>query len=103
MRARGYVRVCSNVLGCARARVSLLMRHAKRMRRITLSSAASLARQYFSTLSHKRHDFRVKVIEHKMCVIIFSTNFLILRRILRDIVINVKKSSCKVPVVLVGF
>jgi len=30
---------------------------------------------YFSTLSHKRHDFRGKVIEHKMCVLIFSTKF----------------------------
>jgi len=33
--------------------------------------------QYFSTLSHKLHDFRKKkrnVIEHKMCVTIFPTN-----------------------------
>jgi hypothetical protein len=29
----------------------------------------------FSTLSHKRHVFRKKVIEHKMYVLIFSTNF----------------------------
>jgi hypothetical protein len=34
-----------------------------------------LAPQYFSTLSHKRHDFREKVIEHKMRVLVFSTNF----------------------------
>ena len=42
-----------------------------------------------------------------MCVLIFSTTFLsetflILRRIQRDI-INVQRSSCKVPVILVRF
>jgi hypothetical protein len=34
-------------------------RYAKRMRNIILSSAASLAPQYFSALSHERDDFRV--------------------------------------------
>jgi len=29
----------------------------------------------FPTLSHKRHDFREKATEHKMCVLIFSTTF----------------------------
>jgi hypothetical protein len=31
---------------------------------------------YFSTLSHKRNDFREKVTERKICVTIFSTAFL---------------------------
>jgi hypothetical protein len=56
------------------------------------------ALQYFSPLSNKRYDFRErKVIEHKMCVLLFSTTFpetlLMLRRIERDMIRNVYGSS----------
>jgi hypothetical protein len=48
-----------------------------------------------------------KVTEHKIRVLIFSTTFVwnisYLRRIHRDTVINVKRCSCKVPVIIVGF
>jgi len=48
---------------------------------------------------------RKQVIKHKVCVLIFSINlseiFLILRRIQRDIITNVHRSSCKVPVIFV--
>jgi len=41
-----------------------------------LSPVACPALLYFSTLSHKRHDFRKKkVIEYKIDVLIFSTAF----------------------------
>ena len=41
-----------------------------------LSPVAWPSLNYFSTLSHKRHDFlKRKVTEHKMCVLISSTTF----------------------------
>jgi hypothetical protein len=42
----------------------------------TIFSAASLAPSHFLMLSHKWHDFRKKVTEHKMCVLISSTTFI---------------------------
>jgi hypothetical protein len=90
---------------CEYVSVALLMQRAERVRRIILSSVACLAKPYFSTLSHKRCDFRKRSIEGKMCVLIFSTNlsktFLILRRIERQIIINVHTSSCKAPFCLI--
>jgi hypothetical protein len=84
---------------------ALIIQHAVRMRRMILSSVACLTLPHFSTLRHNRHDFRKKVIEYKLCVLIFSTAFseifLILRRIRRDIIINVHVSLSKVPVILV--
>ena len=75
------MRVCAWMTGrlglCmrARARVALFIQHATRMRHIVTSFVAPRSPLYFSTLSHKRCDFRKKVIEHKMCVLIFSTTF----------------------------
>jgi len=40
----------------------------------------------FSTLSYKLHDFRRNVTEHKMCVVILSETFPILRRTERDVI-----------------
>jgi hypothetical protein len=73
-----------------------------------LSSVACPSLQYFPPyLKKKRHNFRRKVVEYKRCVLIFSTLlseiFLILGRHDREIVINVQRASCKVPVILVRF
>ena len=47
--------------------VTLLIQHATRLRHIVTSFVAPLSPPYFSTLSHKRCDFRKNVTEHKMC------------------------------------
>jgi hypothetical protein len=74
------------------------------MRRIILLSVACLAVVYFSTLSQNGTIFGKKLLKIK-CVFWFSLQllcetFLILRRIQRDIIINVHKSSCEVPLLL---
>jgi hypothetical protein len=75
---------------------------------VIFSSVACPALQYFSTLSHKRHDFRKK--KHLLKIkrsLIFSTNlsetFLVPRRIQWYMIKKVYLSSCKVPVILVRF
>jgi hypothetical protein len=48
-----------------------------------------------------------KIIQHEMCALLYSIffpeTFFILGRIQQDIIINVLKSSCKVPFILVRF
>ena len=88
--------------------MALDIQHARRMRRIVLSSVACLNLPHFPTLSHERHHFgRKKVNEHKMCVLIFTTflseTFFFLRRTEQDMIINVLGSPCKVPDILIRF
>ena len=54
--------------------VALLIQRAKRMRRVILSYVDCLGLQYFSALSHKRHDLGGGgITEQKLCVLCFST------------------------------
>ena len=77
--------------------VDLVIQHSKR---VILSSMACMSLTYFSTRSHKRHDFR-----ENLCLFNFTLFeiFLILRRIQRDIIINKYRASCKVTVIDVRF
>ena len=90
--------------------LALVIQHAKHILRIALSSVACLALPHFSMLPHKRQDFRKKkkILLNIKCVFcsslqILSKIFLMLTRIQRDTMTNVHRSSCEVPVILVGF
>jgi len=113
-----YIRVGCTILSCEDfalekkiitysecVSVALGIQHAVRMHLIFvcgLSGPTMLA-----TLFHKQQDFQKECMEHKMCVLIFSTIlseiFLILRRPELDMIINVYGSLCKAPVILVIF
>ena len=92
---------------CAYVHIALLTQHATRMRHIVTSFVAPRSPLNFSTLSHKRYDFRKKAIEHKMCVFIFSTTFVWnishSKKNLARYLKTFEKSSCKVPVILSDF
>jgi hypothetical protein len=70
--ARSRNRCCRgkpiSITYCEGVCVDLVINHAKRMRRIILSSVACPAVPYFSTLSHERHDLRGKELSNIKCV-----------------------------------
>jgi hypothetical protein len=100
-RVRAYARVRACV------HVALLVQHSTRMRHILTSFVAPLAPPHFSTLSHKRHDFRKTLLNIKcvswLSLEFLSKTFLILRRIQRDIVITVKRLYVTYPLFLSDF
>ena len=78
--------------------VALGMRHAMRMRR-TVICGLSVS----SILSHKRHDFRKKVIVFRFSLQIWSEIYLILRRTEWDMIKNVHWYSCDVTLFFLEF
>jgi len=53
--------------------VDLIIPHAMHMRHIVICGLPHF--KVFSTLSHKRYDFRKKATEYNICVLIFFTYF----------------------------
>ena len=109
-----YIFFCACVYGwqlswacaCGCACVALLIQHITRMRHSVMSFEAPLDLPYFFTLSLKRRDFEKNALNVKFVLFSVQLSYkrvLILRRIQRDIVINVKTSSCKVPVIIVFY
>jgi hypothetical protein len=86
--------------------VALVIQHVKRMSLIVLSYMICSVVQYFSEISDQGMILR-KVTEHIMCVLIFPSNlfktFASLRRNQRDFIINIKMSSCKIPLSVAKF
>ena len=60
--ARARVRARARTCACVCVHVALLIQHEIRMRHIVTSFVAHLTSPYFLTLSHKRHDFRKKIL-----------------------------------------
>ena len=92
-RARALMRVQSRACWRVRWHVWRYLSDMKSACAVLYFHLWPLAPPHFLTLSHKEDDFRKKI----------SKTFLILGRIQLDIVINVKTSSCKVPIILVRF
>jgi hypothetical protein len=81
--------------------VALVVQHAMRMRHTVM---AFTALQYFSTLSHKRHCFRKKLLNTKsvfwFALQLLSETFLSKRITDRVVIKQMCSSACEVPLLL---
>jgi hypothetical protein len=86
--------------------LALVIQHAKRMRRIIATRGLCGSNRFLHAIINGT-IFWIEVIKHTICVLIFSTTssetFLIRRKIQRDIIINIHRSSYKVPVIFINF
>jgi hypothetical protein len=55
--------------------LSLVIRHAERMRRYIIVISGLFGPTVLLTLCHERHNFRKQIIKHKIGVVIFATTF----------------------------
>jgi len=95
-----------NITSSVCVSVVLATQHAKRMCRIVLPSVACPPVQYFSTLCHSQHYFRVwvgggRLLNIKYAFFCLYRTFSILNIIDRDISLNFLRPSCKLRVILV--
>jgi len=85
--------------------VALVIEYIKCMRCVILSSVACVIVPGVPTFSPQRQSFGEKISEQIMrlvtLAVYLSETFLLLRRIHRDIVTNVHRYPCKVPVTVV--
>jgi hypothetical protein len=85
--------------------VAVVIQHAKRLRLMILSSVACLALCVFfqrflinGTIFGEVNEYRIL-----FSLEMLSETFLILKIIQRDIILDILRSSCKVPIILVRF
>ena len=105
VRECGYPGACA--CACKYVHVALLILHATCMLQVVTSFVAPLSPPFFRHYLINGAIFGKTLLSTKsvfwFSLQLLSKTFLILRIIQRDIVINVKTSSCKVPVILERF
>jgi hypothetical protein len=97
-----YVLHILSVCVCVCVCVALVTRHAMHLRPCCHLWPVQLCHIFLHSLTNGA----IFVIERKMCVLVFFAifeNFLVLRKIERDIIVNVHRSPCKLHSILVRF
>jgi hypothetical protein len=80
--------------------LAFVIQHAKRLRRIALSSVACPTLPYFSKVSRKLRNFSNEILNIKFIMFFSKSSSESLRRIQRYFVINMHRSSCKTLILL---